>query len=455
MSDNSPPAPNFDKVDAKTDDVYMRTLKSQFRVLDHAPATSHGTYLELTPDGLEPLEDYQDGGYHPVHLGDCLGASGRYRVLHKLGYGGFGTVWLCRDTQDSTYVAVKVLVGDAASDEIPDLTLTQLDKSMPGAEYIAMPLDNFSVDGPNGTHPCVVLPVLGPCASPGLWKRMEEDQGPVFREMAHQAAKALNFLHKNKICHGDFRPSNILVRLANLDHLSEEELLSILGQPQESRVLTESGEDIPTFSPRYLVAPADLSRLGNEYLTDDICVIDFGESFPFASPPEDLGIPEHYLPPELLLEEEDAVGPGCDLWALGCTLFEIREQMPLFYMIHGPDELIAEMVRFFGKLPEEWWEKWSAREEWFDDQGKYIRTRYEEEWSLEVALSKPMQIVESYKDGVSKMKTVLDTPEPEQKLMADLLYKLFQYEPSKRATTDEVLEHEWFKMGTSLVEQKT
>lgn len=47
----------------------------------------------------EPLHRYQRGGYHPVHLGDCFeGTKGRtYRVLHKLGWGGYSTVWAARD----------------------------------------------------------------------------------------------------------------------------------------------------------------------------------------------------------------------------------------------------------------------------------------------------------------------------------------------------------------------
>lgn len=39
---------------------------------------------------------YRPGGYHPVVLGDTL-KNGRYRVCHKLGYGGFSTVWAARD----------------------------------------------------------------------------------------------------------------------------------------------------------------------------------------------------------------------------------------------------------------------------------------------------------------------------------------------------------------------
>ena len=41
----------------------------------------------------EPLERYHLGGYHPTHLGDLF-HEGRYKVLHKLGWGGYATVWL-------------------------------------------------------------------------------------------------------------------------------------------------------------------------------------------------------------------------------------------------------------------------------------------------------------------------------------------------------------------------
>lgn len=178
--------------------------------LDHAPTTSHGTYLDGVNEGLEPLEEYQQGGYHPVHLGDTLGSSGRYRVIHKLGHGGFGTVWLCRDWRDPGYIAVKIMAGDVAPETLPDLTLAQLDRSAPGAEYIAIPMDTFSITGPNGSHQCIVLPVLGPCVSPRLWLSLMDPE-PVLRGMAYQSALAMSFLHNQGLCHGGKYPSHVSV----------------------------------------------------------------------------------------------------------------------------------------------------------------------------------------------------------------------------------------------------
>lgn len=43
----------------------------------------------------EPLHRYRPGGYHPVHLGDSL-KDGRYQIIHKLGFGGYSTVWTAK-----------------------------------------------------------------------------------------------------------------------------------------------------------------------------------------------------------------------------------------------------------------------------------------------------------------------------------------------------------------------
>lgn len=185
---------------------------TSYKDLDHAPATSYGTYLAGSQDGVENLEDYQVGGYHPIHLGDRLGNQDRYHIIHKLGHGGFSTVWLCRDELESRYVAIKILTADISAEGLPDLRMMHLDRTIKGAEYINIPKDHFSLQGPNGTHQCLVLELLGPQVSPGIWIEMD-NPGPVLRKFCLQAAQALKFLYQNGVCHGGIVHIRPLIQL--------------------------------------------------------------------------------------------------------------------------------------------------------------------------------------------------------------------------------------------------
>jgi len=62
------------------------------------PLTLDDFYF-LTGEGLEAPQGYLPGGYHPVHLGDVY--CERYKVINKLGYGTYSTVWLARDIQST------------------------------------------------------------------------------------------------------------------------------------------------------------------------------------------------------------------------------------------------------------------------------------------------------------------------------------------------------------------
>ena len=65
-------------------------------------------------------------------------------------------------------------------------------------------LDHFQLDGPNGTHHCLVLEMLGPSVSDWLDARCRDERlpGRLARSIAKQALLGLDVLHQQGIGHG-------------------------------------------------------------------------------------------------------------------------------------------------------------------------------------------------------------------------------------------------------------
>ena len=73
---------------------FQRHMTSKYYARESAAKWTADFYCEVD---AEPLERYRKGGYHPTHLGDRF-KDGRYKIMHKLGWGGYATVWLARDS---------------------------------------------------------------------------------------------------------------------------------------------------------------------------------------------------------------------------------------------------------------------------------------------------------------------------------------------------------------------
>lgn len=67
--------------------------------MNDAQESTIGTIKQASNLGTRTIEEgdgrYQQGGFHPVHLGETY--NDKYAVLRKLGYGRYSTVWLVRD----------------------------------------------------------------------------------------------------------------------------------------------------------------------------------------------------------------------------------------------------------------------------------------------------------------------------------------------------------------------
>jgi serine/threonine protein kinase len=166
----------------------------------------NGLIVEGPPFGLEKIYDYEPGGHHPVHLGDMLHQ--RYKVMHKLGSGGYATVWLCRDisAHKPLYTAVKIITAEGSTKECPELRVTKLLQlgldQVSSAVQFCLPVNRFEIDGPNGVHYAFVYPVLGPRVSRMLNIASSKDPGGPLRKICFQVAQAVATLHKHGICHG-------------------------------------------------------------------------------------------------------------------------------------------------------------------------------------------------------------------------------------------------------------
>ena len=150
----------------------------------------------------EKLEKYHEGGFCPIHLGECI--AGRFTVLHKLGHGGFGTVWLVHDAENrhGRYVALKVVSAEYSEEyELAPVVdrLKKYERDHPGVFLVE--LERLFHTSRNGHHLCQVFPVLGPPLSSVNTGNALLYQTFV-RDFARQLASGLAIMHSLGVCHG-------------------------------------------------------------------------------------------------------------------------------------------------------------------------------------------------------------------------------------------------------------
>lgn len=401
------------------------------------PLPNDNDVISYNEHSEEKMTDYNIMGYHPVKIGDEFTSDiSRYRVLRKLGWGHFSTVWLCSSLISGHFVALKIVklgknYAEAAQDEICILNLLQEDENgFPVAnDYVVSLLDSFTIQGPNGTHVAMAFELMGEnLLHLILHKKSEKFSDAAAKKpispyllspetmklIIYQLLKATDFMHRHSVIHTDLKPENIL-----LTHNGEV-----------------PSEIFPTKIPsKFQILPS--KPLVHKYdKTEDlqIKVADLGNAT-FSN----LHLSDHiqtrqYRAPEILLGH--CWGALADVWSIGCLIFELLTGDYLFEPNSGvsfskDEDHMAQIIELLGNFPSsEYVDGCERYHKYFKNNNTLRNIQKLKFWSLESVLE------EKYKFNLQ---------DDNVKLLCDLMLKCLRYDLNERYDCGSLMAHPFFK----------
>ncbi|XP_071055757.1 dual specificity protein kinase CLK2 isoform X7 [Onthophagus taurus] len=335
------------------------------------------------------VEDDEEG--HLIYRsGDVL--QDRYKILGTLGEGTFGKVVKVKDLELDHSMALKIIKNVEKYREAAKLEINVLEKIAdkdPDSMYLCVRmLDWFDYHG----HMCIAFEMLGLSVFDFLKDNNYQPYSlEQVRHIGYQLCFAVRFLHDNKLTHTDLKPENIL--FVDSDY-------EVIHNSRKRK---------------------DVKRVKRT----DVRLIDFGSATFDHEHHSTIVSTRHYRAPEVILELGWA--QPCDVWSIGCILFELYLGITLF-QTHDNREHLAMMQRILGEIPVRMARKTKTK---YFYRGKL-------EWDEK---SSAGRYVKDNCKPLSRYKQV-DSNDHEQ--LFDLIYKMLEYEPSQRITLKEALVHPFF-----------
>ncbi|KAK4151578.1 kinase-like domain-containing protein [Chaetomidium leptoderma] len=371
----------------------------------------------MMDEHIESPEHYRPGGYHPVDIGDIItnaASDDTYTVIHKLGYGGFSTVWLANRQRKHpvaghplpvSFHALKILradLDDARADhELRFLQrLGQVGKS--SHPNIVVLEDSFTISGPNGQHRCLVFP---------------NSQVP------------LAFMHSHGICHGDLTPSNVAFTIPGIQ--TEGHLLEVLGPIKHETLRLRKGPiSHSRHAPKKMVAAASFSGLNlGPSSPPSVQIIDFGVAFLTNNPAPTLGCPIEFFPIELLFQCPASV--KSDVWQLAAVIFYTYTASYMF-QVGFPifPHLVGFIVQYHGPLPSHWKAKFDWGQYGGVPPGEPVEAWPEPSWWFDGTKS-----TMSFDDRIAQKTAYLSESQRDE--LARLFRDMVAWEPTSRISAAE------------------
>lgn len=249
----------------------------------------------------------------------------------------------------------------------------------------------------------------------------------------------------------DLHPHNVVSQLPNIDSWTVEQIYEKFGQPQKEKMSRYDGQPLGPEAPPYTVLPAIFWSIGEENLTNQIKIIDFGEAS--LSERKESHIPLLFRPPESMFDE--SVGQPADIWAFACTVFKIfsNEHLCDGFMA-STDTILIEMVCSLGLPPPQWWERWPGKIYYFTSEsvqkalttscGVELSKTYTGDYGSQERKSLAQRIQEMRTKNGEKPDGALRPFKPEELAnLQALLASALKYLPSERPTAEEISKSEW------------
>ncbi|KAL4891343.1 kinase-like protein [Aspergillus ambiguus] len=365
----------------------------------------------------EMLPWYSRELYYPVKIGEVFRS--RYQVIGKLGFGGYSTVWLCRDLQQHRYVTLKIFERDSLEGKREaDIYnhLSSLRTHHDGAKLVRMALDSFQLGSPKGSFQCLIHPPLGI----RLFDFRNQLSTKVLPEKILKLTLlhvflALDFLHTEAgIVHTDIQEKNILFGIEDSSILTDFEQ-SEKSNPSPRKIV---GDRI-IYSTRKL---ARTTKHGRPILCD------FGQAR-FGSDTYRGDIQPHiYRAPEVLLRIP--WDQKVDIWNIGLVTWDLFQQGHLFYARDSEKQdsdghHLAEMIALLGPPPKDLLQKSDYATEFFDKEGN---------WKSKIRI--PVLSLENLEGNLQGA---------QQRLFLEFMRKMLRWRPEERQSAKDLLSDPWLR----------
>jgi len=352
----------------------------------------------------EEVEDDEEG--HLIYKpGDTL--QGRYKIISELGEGTFGKVVKCEDLYKGRMIAIKIIKNVKKYREAAKLEINVLNKlakyDPKGANLCVLMYDCFDYHG----HQCIAFELLGQSVFDFL-KDNNYNPYPVeqVRQVAYELCLSVSFLHSHRLTHTDLKPENVL--FYDSDYVKD--------YPASSR--RKEGDDRES-------RPKKVRILKNP----EIRLIDFGSTTFDHEHHSSIVQTRHYRAPEVILEL--GWDQSCDVWSVGCIIFELAMGFMLFDT-HSSVEHLAMMERVLGPLPVKMVERSKLK---YFSKGKL---KWDEDSSAGRHVRRKVKPLARYIPREERGN--VDWEE-----MFDLIGLMLRYDPTRRLALSECMEHPFLK----------